>query len=98
MNVSASSKAVIAMLVVAGTLGACTSVKKDAPEQPASQQPASQQPVSQQTVAQPTYRPTGSHIVERADGRRSPKNSSGAPVQDLKNAPAVTVIQNQPPK
>jgi hypothetical protein len=93
MNVSASSKAVVAMLVVAGTLGACTSVKKDAPEQP-----ASQQPVSQQTVAQPTYRPTGSHIVERADGRRSPKNSSGAPVQDLKNAPAVTVIQNQPPK
>lgn len=93
MNVSASSKAIIAMLVVAGTLGACTSVKKDAPEQP-----ASQQPVSQQTVAQPTYRPTGSHIVERADGRRSPKNSSGAPVQDLKNAPAVTVIQNQPPK
>jgi hypothetical protein len=88
MNVSASSKAVIAMLVVAGTLGACTSVKKDAPDQP----------VSQQTVAQPTYRPTGSHIVERADGRRSPKNSSGAPVQDLKNAPAVTVIQNQPPK
>lgn len=93
MNVSASSKAVVAMLVVAGTLGACTSVKKDAPDQP-----VSQQPVSQQTVAQPTYRPTGSHIVERADGRRSPKNSSGAPVQDLKNAPAVTVIQNQPPK
>ncbi|HJY39977.1 MAG TPA: hypothetical protein VJ303_02040 [Steroidobacteraceae bacterium] len=51
-----------------------------------------------QTISKPTYKPTGSHIVERSDGKRSPKNSSSAPVQDLSNSPAVTVIQNQPPK
>jgi len=46
-----------------------------------------------------TYKPTGSHIVERRErGRRSPANSSSAPVQDLKDTPAVTVIQNQAPK
>lgn len=37
-------------------------------------------------------------MVERADGKRSPKNSSSAPVRDLEDSPAVTVIQNQPPK
>ena len=76
--------------LVAGTLCACTSTKKDDSAQSTTRE-----------VSQPTYKPTGSHIVERSDGRRSPKNSSSAPVQDVKdmrNAPAVTVIPNQPPK
>ena len=80
----------VAALVAASTLCACTSTKQDDSTQPATRQ-----------VSQPTYKPTGSHIVERSDGRRSPKNSSSAPVQDVKdmrNAPAVTVIPNQPPK
>jgi hypothetical protein len=80
----------VAVLVATSTLCACASTKKDASAQPATRE-----------VSQPTYKPTGSHIVERSDGRRSPKNSSTAPVQDVKdmrNAPAVTVIPNQPPK
>ena len=80
----------IALLVIASTLCACTSTKQDESAQPTTRE-----------VSQPTYKPTGSHIVERSDGRRSPKNSSSAPVQDVKdmrNAPAVTVIPNQPPK
>ena len=80
----------VAVLVIAGTLCACTSTKQEDSAQPKTRE-----------VSQPTYKPTGSHIVERSDGRRSPKNSSTAPVQDVKdmrNAPAVTVIPNQPPK
>jgi hypothetical protein len=84
MTVSVPGKAAVAVLVVAGALCACTPVKKDESTQPTSWE---------------TYKPTGSHIVERSDGRRrSPKNSSSAPVQDLEKSPAVTVIQNQPPK
>ena len=85
MNASVPKNALAAVLV-AGALCACapdTAVKKDTPKQ---------------TSVGETYKPTGSHIRERSDGRRSPKNSSSAPVQDLKNSPAVTVIQNQPPK
>jgi len=80
----------VAALAAASALCACTSTKKDDSTPPATRE-----------VSQPTYKPTGSHIVERTDGRRSPKNSSTAPVQDVKdmrNAPAVTVIPNQPPK
>jgi len=73
-----------ALLVVAGTLCACAGTKKEDPQQPA--------------AVGDTYKPTGSHIRERRDGRRSPENSSSAPVQDLKNSPAVTVVPNQPPK
>jgi hypothetical protein len=82
MTVSGSVTAAVAALVM---LCGCAGSpdKKDAPRQ--------------QTERQ-TYKPTGSHIVERSDGKRSPKNSSSAPVQDLKDSPAVTVIQNQPPK
>jgi hypothetical protein len=78
-------KTVVVMLAVAGTVCACASTTKETPEQ------------SKPAVSE-TYKPTGSHIRERADGRRSPKNSSSAPVQDLDKSPAVTVIQNQPPK
>jgi len=78
------SKVTVAVLVVASALCACAGAPKEDPQQPPS-------------VGE-TYKPTGSHIRERADGRRSPKNSSSAPVQDLKNSPAVTVIPNQPPK
>lgn len=84
MSVAVSSKGLVAALVVACTLCACAGVKKDDPVQPA--------------TARETYKPTGSHIRERSDGRRSPKNSSSAPVQDLKNSPAATIIPNQPPK
>jgi hypothetical protein len=84
MTVSLPGRAVVAVLVVAGALCACTPVKKDASTQP---------------IQRETYKPTGSHIVERRErGRRSPANSSSAPVQDLKDTPAVTVIQNQAPK
>ena len=78
------SKALVALLV-AGGLCACTPMKRDTLDQPVSGQ---------------TYKPTGSHIVERSDGtsRRSPKNSSGAPVRDLGTGPAVTVIPYQVPK
>ena len=76
--------AVVAVLVVAVSLCACAGTPKEDPQQPA--------------AVGETYKPTGSHIRERSDGRRSPKNSSSAPVQDLKNSPAVTVIQNQAPK
>ena len=83
MSSSLPGNAFIALLV-AGSLCACAApAKKDE---------------SVETISQPTYKPTGSHIVERADGKRSPKNSSSAPVQDLKNSPAVTVLQTQPPK
>jgi hypothetical protein len=86
MTVSVPFTAVAAVLVVlCGCAG--SPQKKDAPRQQTEQQAERQ-----------TYKPTGSHIVERSDGRRSPKNSSSAPVQDLKDSPAVTVIQNQPPK
>ena len=78
------NKVLVPVLIAASALCACAGTPKDAPEEQASGA---------------TYKPTGSHIVERREsGRRSPKNSSSAPVQDLKNAPAVTVIQNQPPK
>jgi hypothetical protein len=40
----------------------------------------------------------GSHIRERADGKRSPKNSTSAPVRDVQDVPAVTIIPNQAPK
>lgn len=83
MTVSVPGKVVAAVLVVAGALCACTPVKKDESIQP---------------IARETYKPTGSHIVERSNGRRSPKNSSTAPVRDLEDSPAVTVIQNQAPK
>ena len=78
------NKVLVAMLGVAVTLSACAGTPKEDPVQPPS--------------AKETYKPTGSHIRERSDGRRSPKNSSSAPVQDLKDSPAVTVIQNQAPK
>jgi hypothetical protein len=78
------SKVLVAATMIACTLCACAGTPQDAPEEQASGA---------------TYKPTGSHIVERREsGRRSPKNSSSAPVQDLKDSPAVTVIQNQPPK
>ena len=84
MKVAVPGKASLAALVAAGALGACAGTPPDNPEDQASGS---------------TYKPTGSHIVERREsGRRSPKNSSSAPVQDLKDSPAVTVIQNQPPK
>ena len=73
-----------ALVMLSGCAG--TPDKKDA-----------SQPTQQQAERQ-TYKPTGSHIVERSDGKRSPKNSSNAPVQDLKDSPAVNVLQNQPPK
>jgi hypothetical protein len=85
MTVSVPGKALVAVLVVAGALCGCASSadKKDP---------------TVQTISKPTYKPTGSHIVERSDGKRSPKNSSSAPVQDLSNSPAVNVLQNQAPK
>jgi hypothetical protein len=83
MSVSLPGKVCVALLV-AGSLCACAApVNKNESVQP---------------VSRPTYKPTGSHIVERSDGKRSPKNSSSAPVRDLEDSPAVTVIQNQPPK
>ena len=82
-----SSKARVAMFVVAGTLCACTPAKKDEPGQQATRE-----------IVQETYRPTGSHIVERSDGRRSPKNSANNPVRDVQDVPAVTIIPNQAPK
>ena len=87
MNVARSGKATVAVLIVSGALCACAPAapKKDAPAQTA-------------TSVRETYKPTGSHIRERSNGRRSPENSSSAPVQDLSNSPAVTVIQNQAPK
>ena len=89
MTVSVPGRAAAAVLVVAGFACGCAASpeKKDTPELQTEQQAERQ-----------TYKPTGSHIVERANGKRSPKNSSSAPVQDLKNSPAVSVIQNQPPK
>lgn len=86
MNVSASSK-ILAMVVIACAASACTPRVKEAPER--------EQPTFTETKK---HKPTGSHIVERTDGKRSSQNSSGEPVQDLKNAPAVTIIPNQPPK
>jgi hypothetical protein len=83
MTFSMFGKAVAALLV-AGCLCACAAPQK--------------KDDSVQSIPQPTYKPTGSHIVERSDGKRSPKNSSTAPVQDLEHSPAVTVIQNQAPK
>jgi hypothetical protein len=85
MTVSGSVAAAVAALVVlCGCAGSPD--KKDASRQ------------TEQQAERQTYKPTGSHIVERSDGKRSPKNSSSAPVQDLKDSPAVTVLQNQPPK
>jgi hypothetical protein len=85
MNVSVPEKAVVAVLVIAGALCACTPpVKRDG--------------AAAQPTARETYKPTGSHIRERSDGRRSPKNSSSAPVRDLEDTPAVTIIPNQAPK
>ena len=74
----------VAVLVVAGALCACAGTPKEDPQQPA--------------AVGDTYKPTGSHIRERADGRRSPKNSSSAPVRDVQDVPAVTIIPNQAPK
>jgi hypothetical protein len=76
---------VLIALIAASTLCACAGTPKEGQEE--------------QQASGSTYKPTGSHIVERRErGRRSPANSSSAPVQDLKDTPAVTVIQNQPPK
>ena len=88
MNVSMRAR-IVAALLVAGAVSACTPATKD-----------ESQPREQPTVRETQkYKPTGSHIVERSDsGRKSPKNSSSAPVQDLSKSPAVTVIPNQPPK
>jgi hypothetical protein len=83
MNTSETGQAVVALLVACSLYACAAPQNKDASTQP---------------VSQPTYKPTGSHIVERAAGRRSPRNSSSAPVRDLEDAPAVTVIQNQAPK
>jgi hypothetical protein len=83
MTVSVPLKAAAAVLVVVLCGCAASPDKKDAPQQQSERQ---------------TYKPTGSHIVERSDGKKSPKNSSSAPVQDLKDSPAVTVLQNQAPK
>jgi len=86
MTVSGTITAAMAVLVVlCGCAGSPD--KKDAPQQQ-----------TEQKAERPTYKPTGSHIVERSDGKKSPKNSSSAPVQDLKDSPAVNVLQNQPPK
>jgi len=85
-----NNKIQVAVLIAASTLCACTATNQNESAQPATRD-----------VSQPTYKPTGSHIVERSDGKRSPKNSSNAPVQDVKdmrNAPALTIIPNQPPK
>jgi len=50
-----------ALVVLCGCAGSPDKKdKKDAPQQQAERQ---------------TYKPTGSHIVERSDGKRSPKNS-----------------------
>ena len=84
MKAAVSSRTLVAVLVVAGALCACSGTPKEDPQQPA--------------AVGETYKPTGSHIRERTDGRRSPKNSSNQPVRDLKDAPSVTVIPNQPPK
>jgi hypothetical protein len=76
---------VLIAFIAASTLCACAGTPKEGQEQ--------------QQASGSTYKPTGSHIVERRErGRRSPANSSSAPVQDLKDTPAVTVIQNQAPK
>jgi hypothetical protein len=98
MSVSMPSKAAIAVLV-AGSLCACTVAKRDTFDEASADQQAYEEPTFDTSRPQ-TYKPTGSKIVERRDGsrRRSPENSSSAPVRDLENAPAVTVIQNQPPK
>jgi hypothetical protein len=90
MNVSASNK-ILTMLVVACAVSACTPRVKEAPERGQERE----LPTFTETKK---HKPTGSHIVERSDGKRSSQNSSGEPVQDLKNAPAVTIIPNQPPK
>lgn len=87
MNVSMPGKVVTALLV-AVTACACTPAVKE--------EPPREQPTIRETQK---YKPTGSHIVERSDsGRRTQKNSSSAPVQDLDKAPAVTIIPNQAPK
>ena len=86
MNVPMPGKAVVAVLFAA-TLCACTAPKKEE---------SREQPTIRETQK---YKPTGSHIVERSDsGRKSPKNSSSAPFQDLGNSPAVTIIPNHAPK
>ena len=90
MNVSASSK-ILAMVVVACAASACTPRVKEAPEGGQGRE----LPTFTETKK---HKPTGSHIVERSDGKGSSNNSSGEPVKDLKNAPAVTIIPNQPPK
>ena len=87
MTVSVPLKAAAAVLVVVLCGCAGSPDKQDAPKQQ-----------TEQKAERPTYKPTGSHIVERSDGKKSPKNSSSAPVQDLKDSPAVTVLQNQAPK
>jgi hypothetical protein len=87
MTVSVPGRAAAAVLVAALVFGCAASPgKKDTTGQQTEQ------------AERKTYKPTGSHIVERSDGKRSPKNSSSAPVRDLADSPAVTVIQNQPPK
>jgi hypothetical protein len=82
---------IAAAVLAAGSLAACTS--------PPAKDGAA--PPREQTTVRETqkYKPTGSHIVERGDsGRKSPKNSSSAPVQDLSKSPAATIIPNQAPK
>jgi hypothetical protein len=94
MNVSTSSK-MLTMVVVACAVSACTPRVKEAPESGQESGQVREQPTFTETKK---HKPTGSHIVERSDGKRSSQNSSGEPVQDLKTAPAVTIIPNQPPK
>jgi hypothetical protein len=88
MNVSMRAR-ILTALVVAGAVAACTPATKD-----------EAQPREQATMRETQkYKPTGSHIVERSESRRkTPKNSSSAPVQDLSKSPAVTIIPNQSPK
>ena len=83
MSFSLPGKVIVALLVASSLCACATPQKKDDSTQP---------------IQQPTYKPTGSHIVERSNGRRSPKNSSSAPVRDLEDSPAVTVLQNPAPK
>lgn len=88
MNISMRAR-ILAAVLVAGAAGACTPATQDDPQ-------PRQEPTIRETQK---YKPTGSHIVERSESRRkTPKNSSSAPVQDLSKSPAATIIPNQPPR
>ena len=77
--------ALVTLLVATGSLCACNGAPEKKDE-------------ATKDVAWETYKPTGSNIRERSDGRRSPQNSSSAPVRDVQNVPAVTIERNQAPK